>query len=146
MKKAEFLETLRSQLTGEIATTELQNTMKYYEEYITDAVGSGKNEADVMAELGSPLLIARTIIDTAKTNADTSGKGYGYEEQQKSAEDRPTYRQYNISSIGFKITVAVVIILLLVIILTVLRVLIPILAPILIIAFIVSIIKRGGRS
>lgn len=64
MNRAEFLDTLRSQLSGQMHEGKVAAHVRYYEDYIQSQVRSGRNEQDVLAELGDPRLIARTLLDT----------------------------------------------------------------------------------
>ena len=64
MGRREFLEILRGQLSGQMAQGKAAAHVRYYEDYIQSQVRSGRSETDVLAELGDPRLIARTLIDT----------------------------------------------------------------------------------
>lgn len=63
MTKRQFMEELRSSLEGMVSQVVIQENMNYYEDYINEQIRNGKNEQDVLNELGSPRLIARSIID-----------------------------------------------------------------------------------
>ena len=64
MTKAEFLEMMEQKLTGELDEHTVGKTLRYYSEYIDSEMRKGKTEQEVLEDLGSPLLIARTILDT----------------------------------------------------------------------------------
>ena len=64
MNKNEFLEGLREALSGNVPPVVVQEQLQYYADYIRTEVQNGRTEEDVMAELGDPRLIARTIEDT----------------------------------------------------------------------------------
>ena len=66
MTKEEFIKVLRESLYTEITSIEIENNVRYYNEYIDNQIRSGKTIDQVMAELGDPRLIARTIIETSK--------------------------------------------------------------------------------
>ena len=66
MTKEEFIRDLRESLYTEITSIEIENNVCYYNEYIDNQIRSGKTIDQVMAELGDPRLIARTIIETSK--------------------------------------------------------------------------------
>lgn len=145
MTKAEFIQTLREKLMGEVSSTEIENTIRYYEDYIEDAKRKGRSEDAVLEELGSPLLIAHTIIDTAsQTSRDRESV---FEEASGSGhqESRGTFRQYDFNSAKVKIIAVLVLVLVLFLIFTILRVLIPIVVPVLVVLFIFRMIQRGGR-
>ena len=65
MEKQEFLDKLRLALNGRVETGTVSDTIAYYEEYINTEVRKGRSEEEVMASLGDPRLIARTIIETS---------------------------------------------------------------------------------
>lgn len=62
MNKNEFLEELRLALTGEVDEREIISQIDYYNNYITSESVS-RREKEVIEELGSPYLIAKTIVD-----------------------------------------------------------------------------------
>ena len=68
MNRTEFLDTLRSQLSGQMHEGKVAAHVRYYEDYIQSQVRSGRNEQDVLQELGDPRLIARTLLDTDVDN------------------------------------------------------------------------------
>lgn len=78
MTKQEFMDKLRLALTGKVPGNVVAENLQYYEDYINTEMRKGKSEEEVLAALGDPRLIARTII-TANTKADTVGTG-GYRE------------------------------------------------------------------
>jgi uncharacterized membrane protein len=75
MSKQEFLQRLRETLTGEVPGNVVEENIKYYEEYISTEVRNGSAEEEVIASIGDPRLIAKTIME-ANENASDSGKTY----------------------------------------------------------------------
>ncbi len=65
MNKQEFIDRLRIALNGRISAIEMEDTIQYYKDYIDSEIRKGKSEAEVLAILGDPRLIARTIIETS---------------------------------------------------------------------------------
>ncbi|MBE5869580.1 MAG: DUF1700 domain-containing protein [Lachnospiraceae bacterium] len=63
MTKQDFLNELRSLLTGEIEQKAVEEHIRYYEEYISARIRQGEAEEEVLRQLGNPRLIARTIVD-----------------------------------------------------------------------------------
>lgn len=85
MSRREFLEILRSQLSGQMSQGKAAAHVRYYEDYIQSQVHNGRSEEEVLAELGDPRLIARTLIDT-----DDGTEVYdesGYTEESYGADD-----------------------------------------------------------
>lgn len=78
MDKYEFVQSLRRALTGKIDGAELEDTIRYYEDYIDSQIKKGKTENQVLEELGDPRLIAKNI-------ASVNGNGAGsYESEENS--------------------------------------------------------------
>ena len=69
MTKREFLEQLQKMLARELDTAEVSDNVQYYSDYIDHAVSGGKSEEQVLAELGDPRMIARTILDVEEKRA-----------------------------------------------------------------------------
>lgn len=64
MTRREFLEMLKNQLSGQMQEGRVAAHLRYYEDYIQSQIQKGRSEHEVMAELGDPHLIAKTLIDT----------------------------------------------------------------------------------
>ena len=75
MDKGEFLRVLRERLSGEIPEYKVQEHIRYYDHYLSEEIRSGKTEKEAIEALGSPYLIAKTILDM--------------EEQEEPQEDEP---------------------------------------------------------
>ena len=73
MTKRQFMEELRSSLEGMVSQAVIQENMNYYEDYINEQIRNGKNEQDVLNELGSPRLIARSWRLIQSTSRSMSG-------------------------------------------------------------------------
>lgn len=83
MTKQEFLSVLREALEGNIPLSDVDENVRFYENYFRE---SGKSQQEVCEELGDPRLIARTIIDSF-TVSKGSMAGY-YTEQARSEFSR----------------------------------------------------------
>ena len=136
MTKKQFLGALRGKLEGEIPSREVERTLQYYESYIADQIKSGRTEREALEELGSPLLIAKTIIDT---NAQENGYG-AYEDQEDQPRSGSEENSFRVVRFGGWM-VPVVLVILLIVVLTLLRVLLPILLPILLVCFFISMLR-----
>ncbi len=81
MSKNEFLKELRDYLSGSVSAAEAEDSIKYYENYINDQVKGGQAEADVVASLGDPRMIGRSIVDAAgrrrASSKDRAASGSG---------------------------------------------------------------------
>ena len=78
MSKQEFIEKLRSSLSGQVSAKLVEENMAYYEEYISSQIRMGQTEEEVLRSLGDPRLIAKSIISA---NADE-----GYFSERSSQE------------------------------------------------------------
>lgn len=91
MTKQEFIEKLRLALNGKVPANVITENIQYYEDYINTEIRKGKSEEAVLAALGDPRLIARTIITTT-AQADNAGAGeyreYGRTAQSQGHERR----------------------------------------------------------
>lgn len=145
MTKAEFLEALREKLTGEVSASEIDHTIRYYDEYISEAVNGGKTEAQVMEELGSPLLIAKTIIDTSAMQEDAARKTY---RESRKTEENPEmkFHRVDMNSWTARLVLILSVLMVFTLVFTILRALVPILLPLLVIWLIVTVIRNGGRG
>lgn len=81
MNRAEFMERLR-ELLSDISESEREEALNYYEDYFDDA--GIENEQEVIASLGSPEKVAKTIRDGLNDHdgeqgefSETGFQGYG---------------------------------------------------------------------
>lgn len=112
MSRQEFIEKLRMSLSGRLPAAAVADNINYYEDYINVEIRKGHTEEDVLASLGDPRLIAKTIIQTnGGAGADISqsvqyssasaeeGSAYGsgstYSSASASYGSRNVYGAYN---------------------------------------------------
>ncbi len=88
MRKAEFLKELEEALTGEVSAAVMRENLNYYSQYISSECLKGRSEEEVIREIGSPRLIARTIIDSSAAGGGRTGTGGGFSEAPGSFESR----------------------------------------------------------
>ena len=82
MSQKEFLEELRTALSGKLSAQAVLENIEYYRNYIEGEVRSGKSEAQVLEMLGDPWILARTISDAQDGTDDSivneaGGSDYG---------------------------------------------------------------------
>ena len=80
MTKQEFLSILREALEGNIPLNDVDENIRFYENYFRE---STKSQEEICEELGDPRLIARTIIDSF---AVSKGSMAGYYTEQARSE------------------------------------------------------------
>ena len=144
MHKAEFLETLREALSGNMQEGKIAAHMQYYQDYIERQIRNGRSEEEILTELGDPRLIAKTLLDT------DGGQSY-YEEYQEYSQPQERKKQFrkthirklDLSSWYGKAAVILLAALAIIIILVIAGVLIPIFLVVLAVAFIISILKKS---
>lgn len=79
MNKQEFIEGLRRSLSSLNDYTFVNDTISYYENYIESQIRMGKTEEEVMAQLGDPRLIAKSIKATHVSEEDAEDQEFNQE-------------------------------------------------------------------
>ena len=87
MTRSEFLNKLKEALANDLSGPVIQENVDYYSGYIADEVRKGRSEQEVVAELGDPWAIARTIIESVEIQGNTQ-EDYGYEPKQQNYDQR----------------------------------------------------------
>ena len=126
---------MEQKLTGELDEHTVGKTLRYYSEYIDSEMRKGKTEQEVLEDLGSPLLIARTILDTqgnGTANFSQTRPEWEAKEEEKGTESHRWNKWL------FLLCLLAVLFLLF----TILRVLLPILLPVLLVLFVISLFKK----
>lgn len=97
MNKYEFITELQKYLTGKVSTYKLQDLTRYYQDYIDTEIRKGRAEEEVIASLGEPRLLAKSIV-TAQRNADTEWEeeySEGYANEMGNDQKKRTQFIYN---------------------------------------------------
>ena len=98
MNKKEFLDILYEQLSGQMPEGTVSSHIQYYRNYIEEEQRKGRTESEILAELGDPRLIARTLLDT---EASASGNPQTTEYYSESYDNRSAgYNGYENSDSG----------------------------------------------
>ena len=74
MTRLEFLEKLREALENDLSGQIVRENVDYYNTYISEEVRKGRNEEEVVDELGDPWVIARSLIEAAESAHDSQGQ------------------------------------------------------------------------
>ncbi len=77
MTQIEFITELEQALRGNVDERVVQENVRYYNSYISEQRAAGKSDAEIFASLGSPRLIAKTIIDTSGEAGTQGGNRAG---------------------------------------------------------------------
>lgn len=139
MNRQIFIDTLRRALYGKIDDFALADHMRYYENYISQEIASGKTEEEVLRELGDPRLIARTILETA--DAKTSYAEYTVANEGEPAPEQE-FRIHQYSGWKAMAFMAVVILVILFILFLVFQVVIALLPILIVIGLVGWVIKK----
>ena len=143
MTRTEFMEALQRALSGTLGSSTVNGHMSYYQEYFDSQIGMGKSEEEIVAELGNPRLLAKTIIEAAKRE----GMGAGMPEYDEVYEDGTTDeggrpKQYRMPGwllllIGFAVAVVIV-----GVVGSVVSAMLPVLIPVLCVIMLVRLFQR----
>ena len=149
MRKEEFLEKLRARLSQTMSVQEVTAQIRYYENYIQEQVQNGRSEEEVLAELGDPLLIAKTLMDVQETEEKYSRPETNiYEKQveQGGGDAQKELHRMEIKTRGGCLLVSIIFVVIVAMILwaagTVLIHLLPILIPVMVILLVVAYFKQ----
>lgn len=117
MKKKNFLKKLKESLNGQVPKEILQEQLEYYDRYIEEEISKGYGEKEIIARLGEPRLLAKTIIET-------QGKQDYYCEENCGNEESDGNIDWNwILGIGIGV---LIIILVMVVLFSILKLLLPV--------------------
>lgn len=145
MTKKEFLKQLKAALDNNISQAVVSENLDYYGSYIDGEIQSGRREQEVIAGLGDPWAIARTIIETEKRNG---GASYTY-----TVQDDVIKRESN-NGTGFKgmspdvkhiLTIVLVVVVIFAVISAVMGLivsLLPIIIPIVLVLAVINVFQR----
>ena len=155
MNKNEFLHALGEKLKESLTASQIEEHLKYYNDYINKEESAGKQEQEIIDSLGDPTLLARTILETSNQgNGAYQGAAEGdiYQDDDNSYQDSNTNGrqvppiQFGAVSGWGCLAVAIVAILVIGLVLwvfgIVFKALTPILVPVLLVLFIVAILKQ----
>ncbi|MGN0156916.1 MAG: DUF1700 domain-containing protein [Lachnospiraceae bacterium] len=112
MSKQEFLDQLRRNISSMNDYVVVNDTMAYYEDYIESQIRMGKSEQEVMAMLGDPRLIAKSILATQDAKQNLKDSNSNIEEEKKAFREKVFTRKgktYRIPYLLYQIIIALVI-------------------------------------
>ncbi len=95
MNKVEFIDMLRRHISEVGDPAFVNDTIDYYQDYIDTAIRKGSSEEDVLAGLGDPRLIAKSIVASRDDTVDGSYTESGY-----GSDDRSDGRAYGYGGFG----------------------------------------------
>jgi hypothetical protein len=165
MRKIEFLEKLENSIKGELSPKEVAENISYYNQYISDAVTAGRNEEEVVEELGGPLLVAKTLLEANnfRHEEDSYRQTYGTEEEHDSNQYNQSgttrgfhvnytdegwdlrFGRFKLNSWYGKLLGILIVILIIALLFTIASFLVPIVVPVLVIAIFLRLLLGGNN-
>lgn len=103
MTRNEFLQELTDGLQGQVSNQEFQDSLQYYIQYIDSEVRKGRSEEEVINELGSGRLIAKSIIDAKGTENQRNNGNNTYQESPKQEQGKERKKGFHAEQEGDKI-------------------------------------------
>lgn len=91
MSREEFLKVLKESLSMSLEKDAINAQIDYYDKYISDEIKKGRNEKEVLDELGDPRLIAKTI----KTVSANDNSSINNSDSNQSDNRQDSYGSYN---------------------------------------------------
>ncbi len=147
MNKHEFIKELRAYLTENLPAASVEDSIRYYEDYIAQQVRNGQSEDQVIAALGDPRIIGKNVVD-ALARQKASGRPGEYASSGASASEGGSGRASGKSTLTGKLKVygiiALVVLVILVVLIAVTKVLAFFFPLIAVIAIITLIFRRSG--
>lgn len=152
MDRAEFIDKLQRALAGGLNSGQVAENVSYYQEYIDSEIRKGRSEADVMAQLGDPRLLAKSIIEANKRAGASYGSNREYDEEM--TEDVRDTRRSRATSEGriimlpgwlVMLIVTVIVILIIGVVTSLLAFLAPVILVGLVILLVVKLFQGRGQ-
>ena len=137
MTKREYLDTISKTLSGRVKPSVQQETIRYYKEYIDSEVVKGATEEMVLATLGDPRLLARTVIASQP-------EPYGDEAAARSAIPESAKKQQDRKLILILVIAVLVLLLVLGLVFSFIYKLLPILIPAGLVWFLIRRFRNRG--
>ena len=158
MTKYEFINGLKAALENELDNNKVLENVNYYNDYIDSEIRNGRSESDVIAELGDPWAIAKTIIDSessgsnnyeeysyTSTEDEVSRRG-GYDNSYDRASGGPKVHIFGLDSWWKKLLLILgvigVIMIVFSIVTGIISLIAPFIVPLIIISFVLKILKK----
>lgn len=145
----EFFKELEECLQGEVSETEKRDSLNYYREYFREQKAAGFSEQEIIQSLGSPRLIAKSIIDAHGMMEEQTQTGQG--EYYDAEDERYRYTSDENSSSGMYhtgkkwLTAILIFIVVLCILGVIIQVVFPLILILIPVIFILKLIQGNRR-
>lgn len=145
MNKYDFIDEMRKSLAGKIEQSDLEETIRYYQDYIDIEIKKGKLEEEVLMLLGEPRLLAKSIL-AANNGGQTSQPEYrNLENSEEESFARENSRRKNIPLWVFLILGIILIVILLILVSSVIWFLLPVLIPVVMVVFLIRWFQKNKQ-
>ena len=140
MSKGEFLKQLKTYLQGKISHDQVEDYIRYYDQYIDEQKAAGQTESQAVDGLGDPMMIGKNIVDAAGRQ-----KNNRYTQNTDSSESRQGNKGVHVPS-KLKIygIIALVILIVLIVLVAVTKI-IAFFFPIILVCVALALITRKRR-
>ncbi len=145
MDKKQFINELVDALAGEVPSQVISENVNYYRNYfVEESAKSHRSEKEIIEELGSPRLIARSIIDAYQAE---HGPYSGDSSEKSTTTDDGETKVSNHSSSGCGVFAFIVVMVAFLVVMTVMRVIlsIPGLIILIVLALVLAFYRSGRR-
>lgn len=147
MDKKEFIEKLQRSLASGLNSNQVSENIRYYQDYIESEIRKGKSEEEVIAGLGDPRLLAKSIIEANKHSGESYGSNREYDDEvaDKAGNDKfARVFEHIFMMPGW--LVALIVGVILIIVIGIVTSLISLFAPVIIVVLIVLLIIKIFQS
>lgn len=152
MSRAEFIDKLQRALAGGLNSSQVAENVRYYQEYIDAQISAGRREQEILAQLGDPRLLAKSIIEANKHAGTSYGSNREYDEEVTSDsqgwrnnEQMPQGKVTMLPGWLVMLIITVVVVLVIGLVTSLLSIFAPVILVALVIVLIVKIFQSNSR-
>lgn len=95
MNKYEFITSLQRRLTGEVSPAKVRELTDYYSDYIDTEIRKGRSEEEVLASLGDPHLLAKSIVASEGGDGGAHSRGGAGNYSSANTYNSNTYNEFD---------------------------------------------------
>lgn len=152
MNKEEFIEKLQRALAGGLNSGLVAENVRYYQDYIDTEMRKGRGEEEVLAQLGDPRLLAKSIIEANKHAGENYGTNREYDEEVadntqdwQADDEQPRVKRIMLPGWLIMLIATVIVVVVIGLAFSLLYLFAPVIIGILIVVLIVKIIQGNSR-
>ena len=151
MDKREFLDKLQRALASGVSSSQVAENVRYYQDYIESEIRKGRSEQEVLAQLGDPRLLAKSVIEANKRAGTNYGSNREYDEEvaQDASRERGSDFGEKLKERAFVLPgwlVMVIATVLVILVIGVATSLISVLSPVIIVVLVIILIVKLFQS